>query len=142
MVQTKSCNTITPEEHLAVDAAGFVWLQGCFDGFSAVMLLHRYVILWEPARCSSSYTLPKETSTASVPGGKKAATVAIIQIKREHFPTVRKGNKDSRFSLQPGCDHYFGLSWMLLIRSHNMLHMKNNQETKVVCLFFKTNHKF
>lgn len=54
MVVTKSCNTITSEEHLAVDAAGFVWLQGCFDGFSTVMLSHRYVILWEPACHSSS----------------------------------------------------------------------------------------
>lgn len=78
----------TSNERVAVDAAGFVWLRGCFDGFSAVMLLHRYVILWELTHCSSSYTLPKETRQVSVPGGKKVATVAFIQIKREYFPTV------------------------------------------------------
>lgn len=88
MVATKSCNTIAPKEHLAVDAAGFVWLHGCFDGFSKVMLSHRYVILWEPARRSCSLKPLSKGNPYTVPGGETMATVAVGHINRKHFLPV------------------------------------------------------
>lgn len=92
MVATKSCNTIAPVEQFAVDAAGFVRLRGCFDGFSTVMLSHRYVILWEPRRLK---LCPKKPGTPPGPGGKKVA--------KKMFPTCRcVKNEDSGGSLEPG----------------------------------------
>jgi len=85
MVATKSCNTITPEEHLAVDAAGFVRLHGCLDRFldSNVITQICYTV-----GTSSHRTLPKEARTLSGPGGGRGGCRGSPSDEKENVSSL------------------------------------------------------